>query len=280
MNIIKMIDKFNNSPKGRLISSFFVLGFSIIMVVTAVYAWFANNTRTNSTGMGVVADIEDAFVIYTPYYISDIDTQTVSMGTQVDARFTKNLNIDLLPYDLTFTSVNVYTPVVLRVLIGNMDSKYVPTGNETKHLNIVISRNTALDNGTTSTLAGIFSSVGQVGCYKSTAYATSNVAPKTIYDGIMPRYRADNSQSKFTTITNDVISKVDTLSIDVEYSASDFMVDAYSVNYLPIYLVLDYNGTLAQRYATQNSGGGLGSISQRYIISNDLTTIKVDFPNA
>ena len=279
LNIIKMIDKFNNSPKGRLISSFFVLFFSIVMVVTAVYAWFANNAHVNSTGMGISSEVESGFTFFTPFYVSDIDTQTVSMGNQVDTRVFRDLNINLRPYDVTFTSTNVYTPVVIRMTVYELEQKYIPTGNETKQFNIDIPRDTTLDNGTSSTLAGIFSSIGHIGFYHSTTLAL-NATNQTIYNTIVAQYRADNSQYKYTTVTNNVITKTNTINFNVTYSANDFKTDSYGKSCLTLYMVFDYRPELAQLYATQNSGalGSLGLLSQSYTIANDLTRLAVTFP--
>ena len=280
MNIIKKIDKFNNSPKGRVLKSIFALLFSAVMVITAVYAWFANNAHVNANRMGITAQVESGFTFFQPFYVSDIDTHTISQGSQVDTRVYRNLVMDLRPYDITFTSTNTYTPVVIRVLICDLESRYVPTGSDTKTVNLEVFRDTSLDNGTSSALAGIFSSVGHIGCYHATSLAV-NASNSTIYNTIVGLYRADNSQYKFTTVTNDVISKVNSLSFNVTYSASDFKTYS-STNALVFYLVFDYRQELAQLYANQNSGalGSLGSLSQSYTITNDLTRLAVTFPNS
>lgn len=278
MNIFKLIEKFKNSPKGKLFRSIFVLVFSMILVGTSAYAWFSNNSVVGSNGLAVTIVDENAYSTYSAYFIEDVDTKAVGKINQSFVAGNYNLNISLMPYDLTFKSINQYDPVVVRILVYELSSKFIPVGNATKHLSIVLTRDTALDDGTSSMLGGVFSSVGQVDCYTSSSLAL-NATNKTIYDTIVAQYRNDNSLRKFTTVNNNVITKTSLLDIDIAYTANDFKTDEYSKKCLVLYMVIDYNEDLAELYARQNGEnlGTMNSLVQRFEIANDLERIDVDF---
>ena len=276
MKILKLINKFNSSPKGQVAKSIFCLLFSLILVVTATFAWIASNVTTTSGGMSVGVLDGGSYARYSAFYVDDINNKTIGKKGQEVISNAEGLHFGLRTYDKTFTAVNAYARVVVRIEVYNIDAGSIPQGNGTKHLNVLLSRNSALDPDTTSSkLGGVFSSIGQVGCYTSSALTYSD-ANATIYNTIVNSYVSANNAQTFTTVTNNVVSKQNTLSIDVAYSRSDIKTGENNKDCLFVYVVFDYITDLTNLYITQNEASLAGSSGDANVL-NDLSKIDVDF---
>lgn len=282
MNIIKMIDNFNKSSKGKVLSSILVFVFSAVLLATAcvAYSWFVKSTNVNSGNLALTTKYEAMNATFTSYYINDLDTKTVVKGDQYQDQTTGQTTLDvrLLPYDMTFTSTNQYAPVVVRVKIYDVATNYIPAANETKYVSLVISRKTNLSFTTSAELDGYFSSIGQIGCYSNSTLAL-NASYSTIYNTILTQYRADQNLMKFTTYVNSTYTKVGFLDKSIAYTSSDFKVDENSKTCLVLYMCFDYNETLAQSYAEQETGelSSNSSLENKFDMLNDISTISVDF---
>lgn len=282
MNLIKLIDKFNKSTKGKILSSIFVFFMSIVMVVSVclAYAWFVKNKQTDSTGLQIGTTVEQIRANYSSYFIEDLDTKTVEKGTQYTDNGATVLDVKMIAYDMTFTSTNQYAPVVVRIEIYDIPTDFVPTGNQTKYVSLVFSRNTSVSFTSDDELDAYFSSVGQIGCYTNSTLAL-NASNQTIYDAIVAQYRADSNIRQFTTYnqSTELYSKVGFLDISVPYTEANFKTNTSSESCLVLYVCFDYNATLAQAYAVQESGdlSNTNSLEQRYSMINDVTDITVDF---
>lgn len=275
MKLIEKIHEFNNSAKGRVIKSILLLVFSLVVITTVTFAWIVSNVSTTSGGMSLNVSETFSYAKYYTYHIDDLDTKEVVKTEQTDANGASNIDVCLRSYDTTFTSVNEYAPIVLEIDLNIIDSRYIPTEDETRYVHINISRNTAVDESTASYLDGVFSSVGQIGCYTSSALSLSS-NNKTVYDTIVSQYRSDNSPNKFTTVENGTYSKLSELNIDVAYNRDSLKTDANNSNWLIVYLVLDYSSVLTDIYADQVEYG-LGGFSQQIQIDNDLSKINISF---
>lgn len=282
MNLIKLIDKFNKSTKGKILSSIFVFFMSVVMVVSVclAYAWFVKNKQTDSTGLQIGTTVEQIRANYSSYFIEDLDTKEVEKGTQHTTNGVTILDVKMIAYDMTFTSTNQYAPVVVRIEIYDIPTDFVPTGNQTKYVSLVFSRNTSVSFTSDDELDEYFSSVGQIGCYTNSTLAL-NASNQTIYDAIVAQYRADSNIRQFTTYnqSTELYSKVGFLDISVPYTEANFKTNASSESCLVLYVCFDYNATLAQAYAVQESGdlSNTNSLEQRYSMINDVTDITVDF---
>lgn len=277
-NLIQKIDKFNNSPKGKIVKSIFLLFFSIVMVITATFAWFFSNVSTTSGGMSVTVSSSVSFAEYSAFYIDDLDTKEVIKTDTMSMNDDSTLSVSLLPYDVTFTSVNQYAPVVVRIELYNIEAEHIPTGAQQKTLNVTLSRDASLDTGTSTNLCGIFSSIGQFGCYTASGLAL-DATNQTVYDTIVAQYRADNSPCKFTTVTNETYTKTTSLDMSVLYGAGDFKTNNSGDACLVVYLVFDYNVELTELYIDQqsSSGSGANEFDQRISVANDLSTMNIYF---
>lgn len=283
MNLIKLIDKFNKSTKGKILSSIFVFFMSVVMVVSVcfAYAWFAKNTNTDSTGLQITTTVEDINATYTSFYIEDLDTKAVEKGSQYNnASGEATLDINMLPYDMTFTSTNQYAPVVVRIQIYDIPSQFIPESGQTKYVSLIFSRDTSVSFSSDSELDAYFSSIGQIGCYANSTLSL-DASNETIYDGIIAQYRADNSVQKFTTYSDstELYSKVSFLDISVAYTSANFKTDSNSKSCLVVYVCFDYNASMANAYAVQQNEdlSNVNSLEQNYDITNDITAITVDF---
>ena len=280
MNIIKKIATLNKSARGQIIKSIISLMVSAVMVVTVclAYAWFVNNKNTDSTRLGVTVDYTDMRATFSSYYIEDLDTKDVLKGTQYLKNGQYTLDIKLLPYDMTFTATNQYAAVVVRVQIYDLDVGYIPAANQTKYVNLVVTRNTNLSFTTDDELDGYFSSVGQVGCYTNTTLNLDDDYDD-IYSAIMTQYRADQQVMKFTTASNSTYTKVPYLAKSLAYTTANFKTDENSDSCLVLYMCFDYNITLSQAYADQETGdlSSVNSIEHSFEMLNDIAAISVDF---
>lgn len=277
-NVIQKIDNFNNSPKGKVVKSIFLLFFSIVMVITATVAWFFSNVSTTSGGMSVSVLGNMSFAEYSAFYIQDIDSKEVIKTDTMSMNGDNTLTVSLLPYDVTFTSVNQYAPVVVRIELYQMENDNIPTGDQAKELNITITRDTSVDTGTSSSLCGIFSSIGQFGCYTASDLEL-NASNQTVYDMVMTQYRADDNPSKFTTIADNNYTKQTSLDLSLSYTANDLKTNSVGNECLVIYLVFDYNVVLTELYIDQesSSSGDANEFDQRFAVANDLSTINIYF---
>ena len=278
-NLIQKIDEFNNSPKGKVVKSIFLLFFSMVMVATATLAWFFSNTSTTSAGMTMTVSGEVSYVEYTAYYIKDLDTKEVIKGEQSIVDGVNMLSVSLLPYDVTFTAVNQYAPIVIRAVFEKIENKYIPAANETKHLSVVVTRNGALDDGDGTILDDVFSSIGQVASYTSAGLAL-NATNKTIHDTLVAQYRADNNPQTFTTLqNNDTYTKVNSISMDLAYTLDNFEQNTQGESCLVVYLVLDYNSELTALFTEQASSAGtnVNAFDQQFEVGNDLSNINIQF---
>ena len=282
MNLIKLIDKFNKSAKGKIIRSIFVFLMSGIMVATVcvAYAWFAINKQTDSSGLQITTTVDEISAVFSSYYIHDLDTKAVEKGTQyTDGNGVTTLDIDMINFDMTFTSTNQYAPVVVRIQIYDIPSRFVPSSGQTKYISLIFTRNTSVSFTTDDELDIYFSSVGQLGCYTNSSLAL-NATNKTIYDTVLAQYRADNNIMRFTTYnsTTELYTKVGFLDRSVPYTSADFKTDSNSETCLVLYVCFDYYDVFAQAFADQsNEGLGSGGLEQKYDMVNDITSITVDF---
>ena len=138
---------------------------------------------------------------------------------------------------MTFTSTNQYAPVVVRIEIYDIPTDFVPTGNQTKYVSLVFSRNTSVSFTSDDELDEYFSSVGQIGCYTNSTLAL-NASNQTIYDAIVAQYRADSNIRQFTTYnqSTELYSKVGFLDISVPYTEANFKTNASSESCLVLYV--------------------------------------------
>ena len=282
MNLIKLIDKFNKSAKGKIVGSILAFSMSLVMVVSVclAYAWFAQNDRVGSNGIQITTTSEEINATYSAYYIRNLDTKAVEKGSQYTNNGIATLDIKMISYDLTFTSTNQYAPVVLRIEVYDMPSKYVPTGNQTKTVSLVFERNSSVSFTSDDELDAYFSSIGQIGCYTNSTLAL-NASNQTLYDAIINQYRADNNIHKFTTYnqSTELYTKVNSLNVSMSYTAANLKTNSNNKSCLVMYVCFDYNATLAQAYAEQETGGigTANSLEQKYDMINDISFITVDF---
>lgn len=277
MSVIEKFEKFNNSPKGKVIKSIFMLVFSVILVITAALAWFASNVNTTAGGMSITVE-QSGYAYYAAFHIENIETKEI-VRTETQ---NNTISVGLLPYDTTFTSVNQYAQIVLRVEIGSMVGDAIPTGSGTKSLNMVISNNLASATETKGTLDATFSSVGQVACF-TTSTLELGATNEEVYYGIKALYQDENNPAttyKFTTVNNNsTYTKTKTLNVPVTYSESSFKEKSSGEKVLVVYFVLDYNPQLTGLYKEQASQGDAGGneFDRKFSIANDLTNINVEF---
>ncbi len=281
MGLIEKIDNFNKSSKGKVVKSIISLFCCMIMVVTVclAYAWFAKNRDVGSNGMGVTTKYEAVVVEFNSYHIDNIDTQNVAKGSQYTNQSGETvLDVDLLAYDMTFTSTNQFAPVVVRLKISGIPEDKMPAANETKYVSLVINRNTSLSFNTSSELDGYFSSVGQIGCYTNTTLGL-NASNDDIYSAIIAQYRADQNVMRFISESNSTYSKVALLDKSLAYTSANFVTDANNEKCLLLYMCFDYNSVYAQAYAQQESESleNITSLEHRFDILNDITLVSVDF---
>ena len=281
MNLINFIDKFNKSSKGKILTSIFAFLISAVMLtsVLTAYSWFVKNTDTDASNLAITSTYEAINATYSSFYINDIDTKEVVKDDQyVNAQGVSVLDIKMLPFDMTFKSINQYAPVVLRILIYDIPSNFIPEANQTQYVSLVISRDTSLSSASSATLDSYFSSIGQIGCYSDTSL-TLDDSNSDIYNAIIEKYKVDANVMSFTTYNNSTYTKTSFLDKSIAYSSNNFLVDSNGKSCLVLYMCFDYNDPLASAYAEQERDdlSNVNSLEQSFEISNDISTINVDF---
>ena len=281
INLIRKITDFNKSSKGKVCSSIFALFSSIVMLVSVcvAYSWFFKNKQVASSGMVLTTKYEDISASFSSFYIDDLDTKAVVKGEQYsNLSGETTLDMNMLPFDVTFTSTNQYAPIVLRILICDVPTSLVPAQGQTKTVNLVISRNTSLSPASNNELDAYFSTVGQIGCSANSSLSLTD-SNQDIYDGIIAQYRADQNTMKFISGSNSNYTKTSYIEKSISYSSANFKTDSNGDSCLVLYMCFDYYATFAQAYAAQEveNLSRVNSLEQKYDMVNDIASIDVDF---
>ena len=251
----------------------------MVVSVCIAYAWFAKNENVDSNGLQINTKYETMNAKYFSFYINNLDEKKVVTGSQYQNQQGQTLlDIRLLPYDMTFTSTNQYAPVVVRVQIYDIPANLIPAANQSKYVSLVISRDTSVSFSTNSELDGYFSSVGQIGCYTNSTLNLDD-DEEDIYAAIIAQYRADQNVMKFTSQNNSTYTKVGFLDKSLTYTSANFKTDEENKSCLVLYMCFDYNATLSQAYAEQETGdlGNTNSLEHSFEMLNDIAAISVDF---
>ena len=159
-------------------------------------------------------------------------------------------------YDSIFTDYNEYLPVVIEIRINcTLFSAY-------NKVNIEIERQ-AHNDTQSQTLSDYTSSI--VGFKLSSLFTPFN----NISDcwAAVVNDVADDQINVFTTLSNNTYTKTSYIDLSINYSNQDIAGD-----YLYVYLVADYNITMAQLYAEQ---ADLIQQDENIRLTNDITYIKV-----
>ena len=284
MGLIKKIAEFNNSSKGKMVKSFAMLVLSMVMVICSTYAWFFKSVNVGSNNMQLTTKYEVMNASFTSFYYEELNTNEVTKGVQYQNEQGQNvLDIKLLPYDMTFKSTNGYKSIVVRIQIYDVDSIYIPVANQTKYVNLVVSRNTSLSFTTSNELDEYFSSIGQIAFYTDTTLALDD-DEEDIYDTISAKYRADKENTsnqnikKFTTYSNSTYTKAGQLSANMSYTTANFLTDENDEQCLVFYLCFDYNNEMADAYAEQESASMISAgLEHHFGMLNDIASIGVQF---
>lgn len=268
----------------HLVLSLLAGSLAVVMLVTCLtgtLAWFARNSKTDNSGMGLRSDVTDFNVSFS-YYKNDIANETYAVSSNLSS-------IEFNQYDLVFRSINRHTPIVVRMAMQGADLASSGT------ITATITRNTAIPAtrvvGNHIEMNDFCSSVMRFTPYIGASYYSSNA--ETQYknidtDGHFNAVRAltgSSASSKvFTavTLTNNAIAqagdvvKQDQIALSYTYTAEDF-VDG--VLYAYIYITYDEgydNGTysgLTGIYQRTSGITAIGELSATF--GNDFLDISV-----
>lgn len=291
--------------KNLIKSMFNVLILFITMMVIFIksFSWITLQNEGNVRGINGELYDEDIQVEYS-VYMWNFDTET---GSNIDknGKAIHVSNINMHAYDLIFTALNRFTPVVIRVAIKGSDMPFEGSAV------IEIERDTSkgvysIIPPYTNDLSEYTSSIIRLTAAKGANYFVSNpdgtpnvaaIYHNVIYGdsniGIIP-IKGNEASFNTKTFTQAIpngnsfsYTKVDELKFVVPYTQDDWNdTDGDGINEtLNIYVLMDYDTIQASENVPSlvdiyclGHGISLGEISldNKVYLSNDLVRIRAD----
>ena len=262
------VSKIANAKIGMAITALaLMLSIFVLCVLNGSTAWFADNKEVSVNGMTVSADYIDVNATYT-VYMSDIDGK--GTDKDVDGNLLNITNIVLNPYDAIFTERNEITPVCIKITLGGSD---LPESGSAK----IKIRRTVNNDEQSAELTPYVSSI--------LSFSSGISAELDKYTGADEIYAAANEafksnmtdSSMFVLKSEDIYPKVETISLDLEYTASDISKDVDGNNILNLYVYIEYDEELSNEFSNNNGDAldaGLDGLEQ--YIKNDLKDISIE----
>lgn len=302
--------------QSRVLSVMLLLILTLALLTTASVAWVTINRKTDSGGMQMGLDVHDAKAVYVAYMYdlsAGMGTNIKSAGTDGDDTLNVT-DIDLNQYDTVFKAQNKYTPAFARITL--IKSEAMPddgivtltvdragaeqTGNsyaavayaeegDTNPTSSTILRFTAFILGdhsdrtietdpakTSEQKAADLYHLVNFGIVETEQVGESTVE-KTRFE-VVEAYTTNTAASKtFIEKTGETYTKHTSLTVQVEYSASDWYTNEEGDTALNVYLYMTYDVTQIEGYMEGVDSGEISLGDNSVFFANDLVKITAGY---
>ena len=294
---------------SRALSTMVLLILVFSMLTTASVAWVTFNRKTDSDNMDMSLAVDDTQAIYAAYMFD----LTKEMGTNLDEKGNplNVTNIDLNQYDTVFTARNKYTPAFAKITLirnssmpekgtvkltidraayavapGKIESiAYIPEDKPDEEGKIHPTSSTILrftafiihdkEKGDTSVLDDL-----------------EQNTPEALYHYINSEKRFaevenysgnDNPDSQtFVSVTEkeDTYTKANSLTVAVNYTASDWYKNEDGDDAMNVYLYITYDVDLIEAFMASQDSGEISLGDNSVFFKNDLVKITASYAPA
>lgn len=287
----KVKDFFDNLKKNRVLFTAMAVVVAFSMLVVTSFAWLTLNRKTDVGDMGMGLAVDDTAVVYEAY-MYDLKT---NKGTNIgpDGKTLDITNIDLNQYDTIFKAQNKYTPVVARIKIVRNES--MPLAGKV-YITINRDNKDAEGDSLTAYTSSIVRFTSFIMSDKSDLNTTDGISvpitePDTLYSLISTKERYDtieaykgneypNSKTFVTVIgegAGHTHGKTTTLTIETEYTNSDWYINTEGYQTLNVYLYITYDVQLVECYMDEKAGGSLSLDDNSVFFDNDMKKVSVSY---
>lgn len=288
----KVKDFFDNLKKHRLLFTLMAVVVAFSMLVVTSFAWFTLNRKTDVGDMGMGLAVDDTAVVYEAY-MYDLKNR-VGTDKDADGNLLNITNIDLNQYDTIFRAQNKYTPVVARIKIVRNES--MPLAGKV-YITINRENKDAEGDSLTAYTSSIVRFTSFIMSDKSDLTTTDDgkivpiTEPDTLYSLISTKERYNTvedykgngySNSKtFVTVNGEgaghTHGKTTTLTIETEYTNSDWYINTEGHQTLNVYLYITYDVQLVECYMDEKAGGSLSLDDNSVFFDNDMKKVSVSY---
>ena len=288
----KVKDFFDNLKKNRVLFTAMAVVVAFSMLVVTSFAWFTLNRKTDVGDMGMGLAVDDTAVVYEAY-MYDLKNR-VGTDKDADGNLLNITNIDLNQYDTIFRAQNKYTPVVARIKIVRNES--MPLAGKV-YITINRENKDAEGDSLTAYTSSIVRFTSFIMSDKSDLTTTEDgkivpiTEPDTLYSLISTKERYNTvedykgngySNSKtFVTVNGEgaghTHGKTTTLTIETEYTNSDWYINTEGHQTLNVYLYITYDVQLVECYMDEKAGGSLSLDDNSVFFDNDMKKVSVSY---
>lgn len=272
---------------GRVLTSFILVLITLFMTVASSLAWITSNRILGSNDMGMGLAVDDTSAIY-KVYMYDLEKRVGSDQIKINGEYQDlNLyNLHMNQYDTIFKVQNRFTPAFAQIQITK--NKSMPDSGT---VYITIDRDSkivGLEEG--GRLAELISSVLRFTAIIDNTKGDLNqtnandmynyINPESRFDEIK-KYEGSKTHSK-TFITSHGTgeghghTKVDSITIAVDYSDKDWNENGDGTETLNVYLYISYDVQQLECFLTAHSDG-LSLDDPAYNFANDLKKVTVSY---
>lgn len=270
---------------GRVSYTLFLLLLIFSLTVTSSIAWLTSNRQLASNDLGMGLEVDDTIANYKAYMY---DLENGAGTDKVPGSNGEELNISNLvlnQYDTIFRVNNKYTPAFAKISITRIES--MP---ETGTVHLTISRNAeAAESDKISAFASNIirftaiidkskEDVGITDADELYGYINNETTFKEV-----ETYRGNGRAESQTFVTYEsegtgrTYQISETITVSLEYSASDWYTDSYGHKTLNVYLYMTYDTELIKFYKQDNESGNLSLIDTSIIFKNDFDRVRVSY---
>lgn len=247
---------------------------AVIVVVFSTFfnrslGWFAQNTEVGAEGLNVTTDTDRRGSLSIEGVKYDMD--------QLAFVITDDEHLQMNEHDTIFVERNIYTPLVLRVKLSGGVYEAGQSFNLDMFRILTLDGETLPSSG--SALPNYISSVVNIqycdesafnDMYMKASY-TGAENPSGIYDSVRTYFTtgagADDPEYKFTTITNDSFTKVNSLRFNFNHTGNPNMY---------LYFYLTYDNALMTYYLREHVASVGASASNVFRLENDVELMTLN----
>ena len=287
----KVKDFFDNLKKNRVLFTAMAVVVAFSMLVVTSFAWFTLNRKTDVGDMGMGLAVDDTAVVYEAY-MYDLKNR-VGTDKDADGNLLNITNIDLNQYDTIFRAQNKYTPVVARIKIVrnesmplagkvyitiNRDNKDAEGDSLTAYTSSIVRFTSFImsDKSDLNTTDGISVPITEPDALYSLISTTARFKTIEAYKG----NEYPNSKTFVTVIgegAGHTHGKTTTLTIETEYTNSDWYINTEGYQTLNVYLYITYDVQLVECYMDEKAGGSLSLDDNSVFFDNDMKKVSVSY---
>lgn len=273
------------SRHSKVLYTLFLLVLIFSLTITSSIAWLTSNRKTDSNELGMGLEVDDTSAVYKAYmYNHETESGTDKLPGSETGEELNISNLSLNQYDTIFSVKNKYTPAFAQIHITSKES--MPRSG-TVHL--TISRTSA--ETTSDALSLVASNI-----IRFTAFIDSSGNDAQITDA-NELYNYINTDDRFAeadiytgnvrdsktfvtlsgNVGNRTYTTAETVTLSVDYSATDWHIDSYGKDALNVYLYITYDKELVTCYREENEDYSLSLKDMNIVFANDLDRINVSY---